>query len=483
MDMSANVADPSASALTTLESADVDLVRLSWCDLHGALRTKTLTAQAARRAVLSGIGMVSTLMLKDTSDRTAYQVFEPGGTRGLEGFECAGNFMLKPTPESFRLLPWAQRTGWMRGELVHPGGTGVAYDTRAVLRKALSALADRGLGMACGLEVEFHVYRIKNREAQLDPQRAAWPGEPPEVEMVHPGYNLLSESWADMAEEPLRIVHDVALRLGLPLLSLEIELGPSQVEAVFDVTDALQAADNMVLFRSAVRQALLRAGYWTTFMCRPPFPNVMSSGWHLHQSLVSLETGHNMFMRDEQGEAGPGAATSVLSNLGAHYLAGLLTHAAGMAPFCTPTTNGYGRFRPNALAPQAAVWGRDNRGAMLRVIGAPGDKATRIENRIGEPLANPYLYLASQIYSGLDGVARSLEPPQATDDPYQRGEAELPTTLEAALAALLSDDVLCADFGVNFIDYFTRVKTPESERFKAATDTDAFFAREYFSRY
>jgi glutamine synthetase len=86
-----------------------------------------------------------------------------------------------------------------------------------------------------------------------------------------------------------------------------------------------------------------------------------------------------------------------------------------MAVFCTPTVNGFGRFRPNALAPQSVLWGRDNRGAMLRVVGECGDAATRIENRIGEPAANPYLYLASQIHAGLDGMARQLKAPPATD--------------------------------------------------------------------
>ena len=113
--------------------------------------------------------------------------------------------------------------------------------------------------------------------------------------MIHPGYNLLTEAWCDMADEPLRIVQHTAQALGLPLLSLEIELGPSQVEAVFEATDALTAADNMVLFRNAVKQALRRAGYHASFMCRPPFPNIMSSGWHLHQSLVDLASGATSF--------------------------------------------------------------------------------------------------------------------------------------------------------------------------------------------
>src|SRR5207253_4050068 len=137
------------------------------------------------------------------------------------------------------------------------------------------------------------------------------------------------------------------------------------------------------------------------------------SGWHLHQSLLGATDGANAFRRDAPAEGTTSAdAQHSLSAVGEHYLAGLLEHARAMAVFCTPTANGYGRFRPNALAPQSVLWGRDNRGAMLRVIGRCGDDATRIENRIGEPAANPYLYLASQIHAGLDGIERRLTPPR-----------------------------------------------------------------------
>src|SRR5204863_3255543 len=146
----------------------------------------------------------------------------------------------------------------------------------------------------------------------------------------------------DMAEEPLRIVQRTAQALGLPLLSLEIELGPSQVEAVFDVTDAMTAADNMVLFRNAVKQALRRAGYHASFMCRPPFPNIMSSGWHLHQSLVGSKDSHNVFVREAAAAGATRAdAAHTLSEVGEQYLAGLLEHARGMTVFCTPTANGF----------------------------------------------------------------------------------------------------------------------------------------------
>jgi len=465
-----------------IEASGLELVRFVWCDLHGVTRGKTLVASAAARAMQDGVGMVSTLMLKDGSDRTAFKVFEPGGAAELPGFEFASNLLLLADPASFKQLPWTANTGWVRGQPWFQNGQPVELDTRRVLQRALARLAETGLAMKCGLEIEFHIYRIEDTHAQLDPEQSAWPGPPPAVSMIHPGYNLLTESWFDMAEEPLRIVQHTAQALGLPLLSLEVELGPSQVEAVFEATDALTAADNMVLFRNAVKQALRRAGYHASFMCRPPFPNIMSSGWHLHQSLLDAQGG-NAFRRDTPvAGSTPADAQYTLSGLGEHYLAGLLEHARAMAVFCTPTANGFGRFRPNALAPQSVLWGRDNRGAMLRVIGECGDNATRIENRIGEPAANPYLYLASQVHAGLDGIARKLRAPAATDAPYASTAAKLPTSLGEALHALRTDTELSAGFGQTFVDYFVRIKHAELLRFEQAEDKDEFHRREYFSR-
>jgi glutamine synthetase len=467
-----------------IDATGLELVRFAWCDLHGVTRGKTLVASAAAQAMQDGVGMVSTLMLKDTSDRTAFKVFEPGGAANLPGFEYASNLMLLADPTSFKQLPWTGGTGWLRCQPWFQDGRPVEIDTRRQLQRALERLAAAGFAMKCGLEIEFHIYRIDDTRAQLDPQQASWPGQPPAVSMIHPGYNLLTEAWFDMAEEPMRIVQRTAQALGLPLVSLEIELGPSQVEAVFDVTDAMAAADNMVLFRNAVKQALRRAGYHATFVCRPPFPNIMSSGWHLHQSIVDAGSGRNVLMRESPAVGSTRAdAANTLSDFGEHYLAGLLEHARAMAVFCTPTVNGFGRFRPNALAPQSVLWGRDNRGAMLRVIGDCGSAATRIENRIGEPAANPYLYLASQIHAGLDGVERRLKAPPATDAPYGDAGTRLPTGLGEALEALRGDNVLTAAFGDDFINYFARIKRAELQRWEEAADKDDFQRREYFSRY
>jgi glutamine synthetase len=201
-------------------------------------------------------------------------------------------------------------------------------------------------------------------------------------------------------------------------------------------------------------------------MCRPKLPNVMSSGWHLHQSLN--RDGRNAFVSEKED----------LSETGKQWLAGLLAHARAASPFSTPTLNGYKRYRPYSLAPDRVVWGKENRGALMRVVGGPGDPGTRIENRIGEPAANPYLYLASQVYSGLDGLARKLPLPPSADTPYEAKADLLPKTLAEALKALREDQVICKGIGETFIDYYSRIKEAEIARFDA--EVSEWEHREYF---
>ena len=475
-----------AALLQRLRQGDIETVRVAWCDLHGALRGKTLIcgadAQAVADALDDGIGMVSTLLLKDTSERTAFRVFEPGALDALPGFGAANNLLLRPDPASFLELPWAPGTGWLRADPFWADGTPVAADSRAVLLRALAALAAAGYGLRCGLEVEFHIHRIV--DDHLAPELAGWPAEAPAVRAIHPGYHLLSEAHADLADEALAIVRRTAIGLGLPLRSLEIELGPSQFEAVFAPTDALTAADQMVLFRNGVRQALRRAGYHASFVCKPPLPHAVASGWHLHQSLVD-ERGDNA-MRREIAAGTALDARQVLSDAGAQWLAGLLAHAAGLTALSAPTIPAYARYQGSIMAPQAVVWGRDNRGAMLRVVGAIGDAGTRIENRLAEPMANPYLMIAGQIFAGLDSLARRLAPPPATESPYAVGAASappLPQSLAAALQALREDTVLQQGLGPVMATVYDTVKRQELARHAQAEDAAAWERREYFGRY
>src|SRR5262249_34466151 len=144
--------------------------------------------------------------------------------------------------------------------------------------------------------------------------------------------------------------------------------------------------------------------------------------------LLDLSSKENAFISKDKNQ--------ILSTVGSQYLAGLLEHAQAAIAFSTPTINGYRRYRPMSLAPERIIWGRDNRGAMLRVMGGPGDPATRIENRIGEPGANPYLYFASQIHAGLDGIMRKLDPGQPELKPYESSAKSLPRSLSEAIEHL-----------------------------------------------
>jgi glutamine synthetase len=208
-------------------------------------------------------------------------------------------------------------------------------------------------------------------------------------------------------------------------------------------------------------------------MCRPKLPNVFASGWHLHQSLAAREGGANAFMARDDGE--------LLSALGKHYLAGLLAHAHSSAVFSTPTINGYKRYRSYSLAPDRAIWGKDNRGVMIRVLGSVNDSASRLENRIGEPAANPYLYMASQILAGLDGVDRKLEPPPSADTPYEAKAVLLPKSLREAVFALNEDQFFREALGAAFVDYYVHIKNAEIERFQA--EVSDWEHREYFEMF
>ncbi len=460
--------------LRLARESDIKQVRIAWCDLHGELRAKSIMPRALEAALRDGIGMVGTQALKDTSDRTAFKVFERNGLDHLPmlaAFQQASNFMVKPILESYRQLPWAAHTGWLQAQMLSADGEPLPIDSRGILQKALTELSNKGYGLRCGLEIEFHIYKIENSRPQTDPELAAWPGLPPAVSMIHPGYRLLSERNLDRCDEPLQIVRSTCAALGLPLTSLEVEFGPSQVEAVFEVQDALAAADSMVLFRSAATQALQRAGYHASFMCRPPFPQIMSSGWHLHQSLTDLATGQNAF-----ASSAPSAA-SALSTVGHHWLAGLIAHASGICALANPTIDAYERFKPDALAPTRANWGIDSRSAMLRVISA--GQATRIENRIGSPLANPYLYIAAQIHAGLDGITRGSKPPPAESSSAQA----LPVSLKQAIDALQADAALSAGFDGQVLAWYAQIKRQEIARYEAADDKLDWIRREYFSRF
>jgi glutamine synthetase len=459
--------EAAALADKRVEDDGLDTVRLSFPDQHGILRGKTVVAKEAAAAMRNGCSITTTLLAKDTAHKTVFPVFTAGGGFDMAEMEGGGDFLMIADPTTFRVLPWAPRTGWVLCDIYFADGKPVPFSTRHLYRRALQRLAEAGFDYVAGLEVEFHIFKLD--DARLAPADATWPGAAPQVSLLSQGYQYLTETRFDQIEPILDIVRREIVALGLPLRSIEVELGPSQCEFTFQPQVGLSPADTMMLFRSAVKQICRRQGCHATFMTRPKLENVMSSGWHLHQSLRERRTGANAFAAKDN---------DALSPVGRGFLAGLLAHARAAAAFTTPTINGYKRYRSYSLAPDRVIWGRDNRGAMIRVLGGRGDAATRLENRAGEPAANPYLYMASQIVSGFDGMEKDLDPGSSADTPYEVAAEPLPKSLEEALAALRADACLASGFGPDFLAYYLRIKEAELARYRAeVTDWEQ---REYF---
>jgi glutamine synthetase len=435
------------------------VVRFAFADAHGVVRGKTLVAAEAVRALRTGLPCMLTMLLKDLAGRNAFPVFPPHG-------DAAGDMVMVADPFRFHVLPWAPHSGWVLCDLYRTDGTPHPFSTRAVMRRTLETLAERGFTWRAGLEVEFHLLRCAEPVAASD--HIQMPGPPPRAVPLNHGYQALTELHYDALDPLLETLRLHLQALGLPLRSLEVEYGPSQVEATFAATTGLEPADQMLLFRSATKQICARAGYLASFMCRPQMPHAVASGWHLHHSIEDAATGRNLFA----GEDG-------LSGLARIWMGGLLRHAYAAAAFSTPTINGYKRYMPHTMAPDRIAWAYDNRAAMVRVIGQGGDPAMHLENRIGEPAANPYLYMASQIAAGLDGIATEADPGVAADAPYSVDAPRLPRTLMQAIAALRDNACFRAAFGDAFVEYFLRLKEYEISRF--LTDVTDWEQREYFA--
>jgi len=454
-----------------MDELGIEMVRFSFVDQHGLLRGKTVTGRAIGAALRSGVTVPSSLVLKDTSGRTVFPVFSTNTGVGISGFAGAGDIVLVPDPTTFRVLPWTAHTGSILCDLRFPDGTEVPFCTRSLLRRVQAPLIRRGFGLTVGVELEFHVFR--SNSLAMAPDRVGRPGEPglpPMTSPTTPGSQLLHEETLDSLDELIQALHAGLTAIDLPLRSIELEFGPSQLEITLAAADAAEAADAVVMLRTGIRQICRRHGFHATFMSRPAGAQSASAGWHLHQSLRHLSTGLDAFAPQRSGE--------VLSTTGRQYLAGLIEHAQAAAAFTTPTINGYKRYQPLSLAPDRVLWGVDNKGAMVRAVGNVDNPDSRLENRSGEPAANPYLYIASQIISGLDGLERELDPGAPSENPYQDNAPRLPRSLAQALDALDADQTFRSALGDIVVDWYLAIKRAEFDRYLAHVSD--WEQREYF---
>jgi glutamine synthetase len=459
-----------------IREAGLRTIRVIIVDQHGQPRGKFLSPDAAIAALSNGLDFSGAIYSLDTANTVFPPAFAPGGGFGIEEFTGFPDVVIVPDPTTFQILPWAPATGWMLSDAYFSNGRPLPLDPRRLLRDQLARLERHGLGYLSGLEVEFYITRRAELSIALD--ATSQPPATPAIEPFELGYQYLSEVRLDSVNDTLTALRDGLDAVGLLPRAMEDEWGPGQMEFSLSPRPGLGTADAMILFRSAIKQICARRGLLASFMCWPLFPNFFPSGWHLHMSLL-----------DDEGTNAFTAADDVLSPTGLRYVAGVLEHAKAMAALATPTVNGYRRFRPYSFAPDRIGWAVENRGALVRVQGGPGDPSTHLEDRLGEPAANPYLYLAADLAAGLDGLERELDAPAPiTSDPYTAEAEPLPTSLDEALDALDKDRHYREQFGDGFIDYYLMMKRAESARHRTAVEaaddpdaaSDAWQMREYF---
>jgi glutamine synthetase len=447
-----NLKTDESQIVELINAEGIETVRVVFVDQHGILRGKTLVATALKSAFENGVKVPSTLLLKDTSHRTAFPIWSGIGEVAGVTFSGANDVILRPNPKRFYQIPWSPQSALIFCSVEDQNRNEISISSDAILSTAQKALKEAGYVAIFGLEIEFQIFRTIDE--CLSHEKATMPATPVKTENLTQGYQYLTETKYSEVEEVLDELRRMSQALGLEPQSIEIEMGPSQFEFTFAAADPQTQAERFVLFRTMVKEVCFRRGMHASFMPKPALPNAAANGWHLHQSLITT-SGNPAFMPNEEG---------LLSNEANGWIAGLLENAEACCLLTNPTVNSYKRFTPYQLAPNLIQWGRDNRGAMLRVLMHPNDPASRIENRVADTSANPFYAIAAQIVSGLDGITRGLKPPSATDTPYEGAEA-LPKNLYSAIEAFERSALFPKYFCDDFQSYMATLKRFEWDRY------------------
>ncbi len=443
-----------AALIQRVEADGFETIRLVFADQHGILRGKTIVTRALLSAFVSGVGIASTLLLKDTSHRTVFPVWDGDVALDAHPLKGASDVLLVPDPEAFYPIPWAPHSALLLCDIVHRSGDRVSVSSRTVLSQATERLTRAGYGALFGLEVEFQIF--ERIDPSLDHAQATMPPAAVMTRNLTPGHQYLTETRYDAAEPILDTLRRAADAMGLAVRTVEVEMGPSQFEFTFDPADPMTQADRFVVFRTMVKELCHQKGLHATFMAKPKLPNAAANGWHIHQSLSDLKSGQNLFTPDADGDLRPHAEG---------WIAGLLAHAAASCLLTTPTINGYKRYAPYQLAPNRIQWGSDNRGAMVRALLFAGDAASRVENRVADTTANPYYAFAAQILSGLDGIERKAKAPPPTQSPYDTSAERLPSSLIEAVDTFENSAFIQSAFGDGFVRYLSHIKRAEWDRY------------------
>jgi glutamine synthetase len=405
----------------------VRAVRLQFADLHGICRGKDIPIPAFPDVAKNGIGFAEAIMTTDLRHNM------------LGDFESGfPDVLARPDLETLAPLPWDPEVVACIVDLESfDGREPYAVDPRAALWRVVARFAKRGISPMLGPELEFYL---------CEPDPSDPRGWRPYAAQDSGVYTV-----GDLADPKgtLSRMLDAAVEYDLGAVAAAHEYGRGQFEISLGPSPAVDSADRAFRFKAMVKELAARDGLLATFMGKP-FNDDEASGFHLHISLVDAQAKNLGF--DESGPDG-------LAPLMRQFIAGVLEHGPALMPFFNPTVNAYRRIDPSALVPTRVSWGHDRRLSLVRVPQERG-AATRMEIRLGDGTANPYLAYTAALAAGLDGIERGLSLPD------EIAGRPLPLSFDEALDALKADPVIIAAMGQELVDTFELLKTAELKRFR-----------------
>jgi len=422
--------------LRALEERDVRFVRLWFTDVLGYLKSVAIAPAELDGAFSEGIGF----------DGSA-----------IEGFArvTEADMLARPDPATFQILPWrgdSPATARMFCDIAMPDGSPSYADPRFVLKRVLGQAAEKGFTFYTHPEIEFYLFKGK-------PKAGA---EPDPVDRSGYFDHTAQTAGSDFRREAITMLES----MGISVEFSHHEGGPGQQEIDLRYADALTTADNVMTFRTVVREVALGQGVWASFMPKP-FTTHPGSGMHTHVSL--FEGDRNAFF-----EAG---AEYQLSKVARHFIAGILRHAGEITCVTNQWVNSYKRLLGGGEAPSYICWGHNNRSAMVRIPMYKPNKgqSTRVELRTLDAACNPYLAFAVTLAAGMKGIENEYElPPEAEDNVWSLTERErralglqsLPLSLSEAIHCAESSELLPEALGEHVYDFFLRNKRAEWEEYR-----------------
>lgn len=424
------------------QSGEIDTVIVAAPDMQGRLMGKRFTASHFVASAHEETHCCNYLLATDMEMETVEGYAATSWARGY------GDYAMKPDLSTLRLTPWAEGAALVLADFLDHHGAPVPHAPRAILRRQIGRLGALGYSMAAATELEFFVFR-DSYEALVD---SGYRGLTP-ISPYNEDYHIFQGA---KEEGLMRAIRNGLDGAGVPVECTKGEAAAGQAEVNVRYSDALDAADNHVIVKEAVKEIAHAQGRAVTFMAKYRHGATGSSS-HVHQSLIGTD-GAPAFH--------DGADPSGMSGLMRHYVAGLLAHAAEMTVFLAPYVNSYKRFTRGEFAPTRAIWSVDNRTAGFRLVGE-GTKAVRVECRIGGSDLNPYLAIAAQIAAGIAGIEGKLALPPAFDgDAYAAESAPaIPATLREATVALDGSEMLREALGGGVVDHYVHAARWEQEDF------------------